>query len=99
MSDRMKLSADTRFRLKPDVAFQALGPEEESVVLSLESGQLYTGNATATFFLDAVKRGQSLGEAAQALCEGFEVAPEHALADLQQLARQLLAEGLVETVP
>jgi hypothetical protein len=94
-----KLSAQTRFRLKPDVAFQALGPEEESVVLSLESGQLYTGNPAATFFLAAVKRGQSLGEAAQAMSEGFEVGPERALEDLQALARELLAEGLVETVP
>lgn len=98
MSSSTKLSTDTRFRLKPDVAFQALGPEEESVVLSLDSGQLYTGNPTATFFLTAVKRGQSLGEAARALSEEFEVEPERALTDLEKLAHELLAEGLVETL-
>jgi hypothetical protein len=98
LSQPSKLSANTRFRLKPDVAFQSLGAEEESVVLSLESGQLYTGNPTATFFLAAVKRGQSLGEAAEAMCGAFEVDRERALADLELLAGDLLAEGLVETL-
>lgn len=98
MSSLAKIPADSRFRLKPDVAFQALGSEEESVVLALGSGQLYTANASTTFFLDAVKRGQSLDEAAQALCESFEVEPDRALADLAGLAEQLIAEGLIERV-
>ena len=96
MASLAKISAETRFKLKPDVAFQSLGAEAESVVLALGSGQLYTANASTTFFLEAVKRGESLGEAAGALCASFEVEPERALADLRGLAEHLLAEGLIE---
>lgn len=98
MSSLAKIPADTRFKLKPDVAFQSLGAEDESVVLSLQSGQLYTANASTTFFLAAVKQGQTLGEAAQGLCASFEVELEQALADLSSLAEQLLGEGLIERV-
>lgn len=99
MASLAKISAETRFKLKPDVAFQSLGAAAESVVLSLTSGQLFTANASTTFFLDAVKRGQSVGEASRALCESFEVEPERALADLTALAEQLLSEGLIERLP
>jgi hypothetical protein len=45
------LSQHARLKLANDVTFQSLGPGEETVVLSLNSGYLYTGNETTEAFL------------------------------------------------
>lgn len=45
------VSQNSRLKLATDVTFQSLGPGEETVVLSLNSGYLYTCNDTAAAFL------------------------------------------------
>ncbi len=89
------LGAERRFALADGVTFQPMGEDEDTVVLALGQGQLFTCNGTATDFLAAMQEGLTLGQAAERLVELYGVEPEVAEADLIELAATLLAEGLI----
>ncbi len=85
----------TRLRLAQDVSYQSLGPGEQTVLLSLTSGYLYTCNETTAAFLDALDGDRTFGWVIGMLLEEFEVAPEELRADMAELVEQLMAEGLI----
>lgn len=85
----------TRLRLAQDVSYQSLGPGEQTVLLSLTSGYLYTCNETTAAFLDALDGDRTFGRVIGMLLEEFEVAPEELRADMAELVEQLMAEGLI----
>ncbi len=85
----------TRLRLAQDVSYQSLGPGEQTVLLSLTSGYLYTCNETTAAFLDALDGARTFGQVIEMLLEEFEVAPEELRADMAELVEQLTAEGLI----
>ena len=89
------LSQNARLKLANDVTFQSLGPGEETVVLSLNSGYLYTCNQTSEALLRALDGRRTLGQAIDLLLEQYEVSPEALTADMTALAAKLLEEKLL----
>jgi len=88
----------TRLALSDDVAHQSLGEGQDTVVLSLGSGYLYTCNETTRRFLEALDGQRTLGEVIDLLEGEYEVAREQLAADLTALAYQLVAEKLIVAV-
>jgi pyrroloquinoline quinone biosynthesis protein D len=89
------MSQTARLRLAQDVTRQTLGPGEDTVILSLRSGCLYTCNETSAAFLDAMDGTRTLEEIVACLHDKFEVPRETLTKDMADLAEKLLAEGLI----
>jgi hypothetical protein len=82
-------------RLAREVSFQALGPGQETVILSLSYGWLYTCNDTTAEFLRRLDGRRSLAEVIEELLKLFAVSPESLTRDMTALAEKLLAEKLL----
>ena len=93
------LSQNARLRLADDVTFQSLGPGEETVVLSLNSGYLYTCNETTAAFLRGLDGKKSLAAVIDSLFDEFEVSRETLGKDMTALAAKLLEEKLLVEEP
>jgi pyrroloquinoline quinone biosynthesis protein D len=93
------LSPDTRLKLAGDVTFQSLGPGEETVVLSLNSGYLYTCNETTDAFLRKLDGRRPLAMVIDQLFDEFQVPREALSADMTELAAKLLEEKLIVEAP
>ncbi len=78
-----------------DVSYQSLGQGQDTVILSLDSGQLYTCNQTAAEFLSALDGSRSFGQILDLLTQQFEVSRAQLSADLQSLAHELIRERLL----
>jgi hypothetical protein len=89
------LDETSRLRRADEIAYQSLGPQEDTVILSLRTGQLHTGNETTRAFLDALDGERTLGEILDRLGTEYDVAREKLQADLTRLAENLLREGIV----
>ena len=89
------LSQSARLRLADDVTFQSLGPGEETVVLSLNSGYLYTCNDTTAAFLRGLDGKRALAAVIDSLFDEFEVPRETLSKDMTALATKLLEEKLL----
>jgi hypothetical protein len=90
------LSEETRLRLATDATHQSLGPGEDTVILSLSSGHLYTCNETTAAMLKALDKERTLGQLIDYLQEEFDVPREKLARDLTELTEKLIAEKLVE---
>ena len=95
----MTPTEQTRFRLGDDVTFQSMGPGEDTVLLSLSSGYLYTCNETTEAFLRAIDGRRTMGEIVDELADQYEVQREQLHADLTALADELLREKLIAEAP
>lgn len=89
------LSQNVRLKLADDVAFQSLGPGEETVLLSLNSGYLFTCNETAAAFLRGLDGRQPLAAVIDRLLDEFDVSPEELRRDMTELASRLMEEELI----
>jgi pyrroloquinoline quinone biosynthesis protein D len=89
------MRTDVPLRLARDVTYQSLGEDEDTVVLALESGQLYTCNDTAQAFLDAVDGERTFEDIILELLDQFEVAPDRLRSDMVSLAEDLMREKLI----
>ncbi len=89
------LDGTSRLTLAEDVSYQSLGPDEDTVVLSLSTGYLYTCNETARAFLKAVDGRRTFNQIVDALEEEFEVERERLRSDMSELASELIREGLL----
>ncbi len=78
-----------------DVTYQSLGPEEDTVILSFDSGQLYTCNETAADILAAVDGQRDLGLIIEIMEQQYDVSPERIRVDVLRLSQELVQEGLV----
>lgn len=83
------------FSLNDGVSFQPLGNEEGAVVLVIESGQLFTCNATTAKFLDAIDGTRTFGQVVDEVNTAFDVPRDELHKDLSTMAEQLVAEGLI----
>ena len=92
------MDESVRLALSDDVAHQSLGDDQDTVVLSLKSGYLYTCNETTERFLKALDGRRTLGEVVALLEAEYDVARETLAADLSALAEELLAEKLIVAV-
>jgi len=85
----------TLLRRADDVTYQSLGPEEDTVVLCLRTGQLHTCNETTRAFLDTLDQPRTLGESLDRLHGQYEVSRQKLQADLIRLTEQLIQEGIL----
>jgi len=87
-----------RLKIADDVTFQSLGPGVETVILSLNSGVLYSCNDTTTAFLSAIDGQVSLAQIIDKLLEEFDVSRAKLTSDIQSIANKLMAEKLIKEV-
>ncbi len=92
------LSLDTTLETASAVTRQSLGADQDIVILSLDSGYLYTANATTEAFLAALDGRRTIRQVAELLAEEFDVPLERLHRDLVALAGRLLEEQLVVPV-
>jgi Coenzyme PQQ synthesis protein D (PqqD) len=83
----------TVFVLADDASLQRL--DEETVVLKAGSGALFSLNETSEAFLSRVDSVRTLGAIVDDLCAEFDVERATLLADMRELARQLIEEGIL----
>ncbi len=84
------------FSLNDGVSFQQLGNEEGAVVLVVETGQLFTCNATTAKFLNSIDGSRTFSQVVDEVNSVFDVPREELQKDLSTMAEQLVAEGLIK---
>ena len=89
------LAEDIRLNLAKDVTFQSVGAEQDTVILSLSSGRLYSCNETTGSFLSAIDGQRNLGQIVDLVSEQYDVPREELHADLSALAERLIEEKLI----
>lgn len=92
-----ELRSDYVLRVSPLASFQPLG--DSAVVLRIDSGQLYSANATAQALLSAMDGERTLADITSLLLEDFHVERDVLERDLFAMTEQLLAAGIVEITP
>jgi hypothetical protein len=85
----------TLLRRADDITYQSLGPEEDTVILCLRTGQLHTCNETTRAFLDTLDKPRTLSESLDRLRDQYKVSREKLQADLIRLTEQLIQEGIL----
>lgn len=81
------------FKLANGATFERVA--DGAVVLVFGNGQLYSCNDTSAAFLDAIDGQRSLGDIALLIAGEFEAPPAEILADLRDLASEMLSEGII----
>ncbi len=90
---------ETRLGIHPSICIQEMGPHEKAVVLSLETGDLYTCNETTCDFLRLIEQTTPTFRAiVDALLDRYEVGRAELTADLREVAQRALDEKLVVLV-
>lgn len=89
----MPVNADTRLRLAPHAVSHTL--EDTLALLDVNTGVYYTVDGAGIALVEACGTGTTLQQVARQVCREYEVEEEEVLADLIELAHDLLAEGLV----
>ncbi len=89
------LTDQTILRLANDAQFQSLGEGQQTVIVSLTSGSLYTCNDTTKSFLQAMDGKKTFSQIVDALANEYEVKREKLHADMAALAEKLIKEKLV----
>jgi hypothetical protein len=79
--------------IPPDVLFQEVG--EETVILSIESGNYFGLNPVASRLWDLFQEGRSMKEVIATTLAEFEVSEECLRADLEKFLGQLQSRGLI----
>ncbi len=88
------IAFNKRVILPPHVIVQDV--EGESALLNQQSRRCFDLDEVGTAMWAALTSSASIQDAYQALLAQYDVAPEVLRRDLEQLVRQLLAEGLLE---
>lgn len=84
-----------KLSLGEGVSVQDLGEGEGSVVLAIGSGQLYTCNDTTGALLRCAMEGLDFDTAIGRMLEIFEVSQAELRADMADIARELVQEGIL----
>ena len=87
-----------RLKIADDVTFQSLGPGVETVILSLNSGVLYSCNDTTAAFLSAINGQLSLAQIIDKLLDEFDVSRAKLTSDIHSIVNKLMAEKLIKEV-
>ena len=86
---------ESRFKVSDGVTYQSMGPEAETVLLSLDSGYLFTCNDTTAAFLGALDGRRTFAQIVDLLVGEYHVEPEELRRDLSELAGHLVQEKLI----
>ncbi len=89
------LTDSTILKLSQQATFQSLGEGQETVIVSMESGFLYTCNETTRSFLQALDGRKTFLQAVDGLLGQYEVTREKLRSDLAAIAGKLIQEGLI----
>ena len=89
------MALNTPVKLPENVAFHTLGRGGQSVIVSLDTGYLYTCNQTTHAFLAAVDGQRTLEQIVELLEQHFDVEHDRLSRDMLALAGHLAAEGLL----
>ena len=91
----MTLTDQSRLRLSEDVTFQSMGGDEQTVILSLSSGFLYTCNGITCSFLQVIDAERTFGEILDELTDEYEVSRDLLRKDLTSITEMMLSEKLI----
>jgi Coenzyme PQQ synthesis protein D (PqqD) len=89
------ISDEKVFSISDTVSFQPLGKGEGAVILLLSSGDIFTCNDTTSAFLGSVDGQRTFAVAVQQLADRFDVERPVLRADLEKLAVDLSAVGII----
>lgn len=87
---------ETRLKLHEDICIQEMGPEEKTVVLSLETGDLYTCNDTTCEILRIVETApRTFNEITEEMLRRYDVRRDRLEDDLRAIIQHALEEKLI----
>ncbi len=86
-------------RLRPAEHTASEITEDQTIIIHLQTGTLFSLNPTGTFIWQRLDGQTTLGEVAAGLAAAFRVETDVTEADVLELATALLREGLVCKVP
>lgn len=90
----------TLLKISPGICIQEMGPEEKTVILSLDTGDFFTCNETTCDFLRMVETApKPFREVLDEMLKLYDVDPEMLATDLKEIAERLLAEKMLFVVP
>jgi hypothetical protein len=89
------ISDEKVFSISDTVSFPPLGKGEGAVILLLSSGDIFTCNDTTSAFLGSVDGQRTFAVAVQQLADRFDVERPVLRADLEKLAVDLSAVGII----
>ena len=87
------MNLDTRLTVPPQVMSRLVG--DETVLLDLASGIYFGLDGVGQKIWEAVTEGRSLGEAATAIVNDYEVDESQAQSDVIEFAGELVTRGLL----
>lgn len=87
------MNLDTRLTVPPQVMSRLVG--DETVLLDLASGIYFGLDGVGQKIWEAVTEGRSLGEAATAIVNDYEVDESQAQSDVIKFASELVTRGLL----
>ena len=93
------LKGQSRYQVPQDVVFTKL-KEGEGVLLHLGSKLYYSLNGSGSFLWQLMesKEAQTIDELSARLEAHYQIPPQQAHSDCDELLRELLGEGLIEKV-
>ena len=95
----MTVEDTTILSLADTARLQPLGTGEGAVILRLTDGQLYSCNDTVVSFVEAMDGTRNFEQLVDSVLAEYEVDRAVLRADLQSIAGELIAEGVIQTQP
>lgn len=89
------LDDETVLNLSQQMKFQSLGKGQPTVIVSLDSGYLYTANQTTQSFLRAVDGQKTFGKIMEELAGQYDVPLDKLRADMSVIAEKMMHEKLL----
>ncbi len=83
-----------RYKIASDV-FATEADGGMSVLLKYETGDFYTLDEVGTFIWTRLDKEQALEDIVASLCSEYDVGPQQAYRDIEQLVETLIQNGLV----
>ena len=87
------IESTTTITINENALVQKVG--EEMVILDAQSGQYYTLNEMATEILEHFKKGHTVAEVIDHVCNEYEVDKSEAQADIHNMLSTLISKELV----
>lgn len=84
----------SHLEVQPDVAIKDIG--EEQIILNIKTGEYFRLNPTAADMVRLLRENLTVEEVATRMEDAYEVSREEALADILQLAAELVNIGVAK---
>ena len=98
MQITLAIASETVLAIRPGISLQSMGEDEGSLLLRLDTGQIYTVNETTFEFLQLIDGKRNIHSIVVSLLEVFEIDPETLLAGMLSISQELANENLVIAV-